>query len=245
MTPCRSARPVPSPAATSTTMPATADAFKDGNAPTDAVTAYCLVVDLVAACRAFVAVSGYAQLHRRRGGRAHPAVRRQPPHRRPGAALRRPALRPLHPYGHAHPVRAGHAALGAAPRRSSPRRWSTRPNGPGCARSGWPYPAICAPRRSPGSSPRPAGTNCSWRRTRPNPPNGPSSPARWRSGAALVAVPPAEAAWRVPLGLAGRAEPALPALYLETLRSGAPTATRRPAGCGSSPRTTSRTCATR
>ncbi|MEU4645670.1 LysR family transcriptional regulator [Micromonospora sp. NPDC023814] len=38
--------------------------------------------------------------------------------------------------------------------------------------------------------------------------------------AALVAVPPDEAAWRVPLGLGAAADPDVPAIYVETLRAG-------------------------
>jgi DNA-binding transcriptional LysR family regulator len=38
--------------------------------------------------------------------------------------------------------------------------------------------------------------------------------------AALVAVPPGEGTWRVPLGLAGRTDPGTAAIYVETLRAG-------------------------
>lgn len=38
--------------------------------------------------------------------------------------------------------------------------------------------------------------------------------------AALVAVPPDEGSWRVPLGLAGRADPGAASVYVETLRVG-------------------------
>ncbi|MGW4111413.1 LysR family transcriptional regulator [Actinosynnema sp. NPDC004786] len=38
--------------------------------------------------------------------------------------------------------------------------------------------------------------------------------------AALVAVPPDEGSWRVPLGLAGRDDPGAASLYVETLRAG-------------------------
>ncbi|MBB4931448.1 DNA-binding transcriptional LysR family regulator [Lipingzhangella halophila] len=46
--------------------------------------------------------------------------------------------------------------------------------------------------------------------------------------AALVAVPPGEATWRVPLGLAGASPPSSGVMYLETLRAGRAAAGQRP-----------------
>jgi len=201
------------------TVPATVDAFKDGNAPTDAITAYSLAVDLVAACRAFVAVSGYASFT---AGAAAAHIPQSVASRRIAALERHFGARlfdrstrtvTLTPFGRDMLPSARrlvdlaeameHAAVRA---RLRPFRLAV--------------PAVCAPRAL-------ARLVAQARRHELLLEAHPAEPAERAElarvlevRAALVAVPPAEATWRVPLGLAGRAEPALPALYLETLRVG-------------------------
>ncbi|PZG02311.1 LysR family transcriptional regulator [Micromonospora deserti] len=81
-------------------------------------------------------------------------------------------------------------------------------------------PAVCSPRRLARlvADGRLAGVHLDLHPAGPGERGGLARALEVR--AALVAVPPDEAIWRVPLGLAGSAEPEDPAIYLDTLRAG-------------------------
>ncbi len=172
------------------------------------------------------------QLHHRRLGGPHPAVGGEPTGGRAGASPRRAPVRPHLAQRHAHSVRAGHARLGPADRGPGGGHGTRRRAGPAA-----PVPAGDLRAPVAGS----AGRRGSPARPAPGAGTGgePAERARLRERHEVrVCVPADEAAWRVPLGLAGGTDPGVELVRLETLRPSR-------AGSGSRRRTTCRTCATR
>jgi DNA-binding transcriptional LysR family regulator len=194
---------------------AAGNAVQDGNAATDARFAY---MDVVAACKAFVAVSGYGSFT---VGAAAARIPQSVASRRVAALEEHFGARlldrtsrsvTLTPFGREMLPSARRLVELAEAMEHDAERAKLRP-------FRLAVPAICPPREL-------AELVADGRRHGLNLDPHPAAPGERAElvrtlevRAALVAVPPDAGTWRVPLGLTARAEPRAAVIHLETLRT--------------------------